>query len=151
MYVKIGMLASAAKCRLKRHAKLGVNTDDQPLEESCCDAVINERFGPLRNGIMPAGPSSFVVAEAVVLPATWMSGLAGLACASDKAAGTHRTSRTNELRTQDKKRLRTRGARWKKGLDNSVPSFKRKCPHKVPVVAKEVPQRNSRGLNAKKG
>src|ERR1019366_9880937 len=89
----MGMLISAEKCLLKRHAKFGKTTDDQPFEESCCDVVVKAKLGPFITGTMPAGPES-VASVAEFAPPVWT----GVACPCSSAVERPRNSRGDKRR-----------------------------------------------------
>src|SRR5580704_18523638 len=77
----MGTEALTLRSRLKRKATPGVRMEDQPLLESYWELVPREALKPLAKGMIPLGPASFVVAEAVLPPTISLADPEAMACA----------------------------------------------------------------------
>jgi hypothetical protein len=76
----MGTEAFMLRIALNRKATPGVRMVAQPLPESYCELVPSEALKPGAKGMMPLGPASFVVAEAVLLPTISPSDPVAMAC-----------------------------------------------------------------------
>ena len=65
---------------LNRKATPGVRIEDHPLPESYWALVPREALKPGAKGMIPLGPASFVVADAVLLPNTSLADPLARAC-----------------------------------------------------------------------
>jgi hypothetical protein len=77
----MGTEAFTLRSRLNRKATPGVRMEDQPLPESYWELVPREALKPWAKGMIPLGPASFVVADAVLLPAISLADPEAMACA----------------------------------------------------------------------
>jgi hypothetical protein len=76
------MEAFMLRIALNRKATPGVRIVAQPFPESYWEVVPREALKPGAKGMMPLGPASFVVAEAVLLPTISLADPLARACAS---------------------------------------------------------------------
>src|SRR6267154_1546109 len=81
----MGTEAFTLRSRLKRKAIPGVRIEDQPLPESYWELAPKEALKPWVKGMMPLGPASLVVAEALLPPTTSLADPVAIAWAHANA------------------------------------------------------------------